>query len=174
MKLALYTLATLLLVALAQAADPPALPTSSSVAPASSSPASSASASASASGSQSAAANTTVSSGNATASASTSVSLSLSTSLLTSQVVTVSNGRTITQNTTIASVATQTVATTRNLTQITATPTQLLSITAFAPGQSVSGINLGPGDGYVAAGEQLKIAMGSIGVAAIIGAFALF
>lgn len=120
-------------------------PSSSSAAPttSASSPASSAT---SVSGSQSISGSPSQS-GNVTSLPSTSVPVSLSTAIITSQLVTVSGSRTITLNTTIQSVATSTLATTRNLTQISATPTQLLSITAFAPGQSVSGINLGPGDG---------------------------
>ncbi|GAA5873159.1 hypothetical protein JCM3774_000068 [Rhodotorula dairenensis] len=138
----------------------------SSTAASSSSSAASSSASASASsgsGSASASAsNSQSSSSGGSSSASSSASgVSLSQSVIVSQSLSVNGNQTVTLNVTSTSTMTATTPLTT-----AATPQGLASITAYAPGQTASGVALGPNDGYIAAAGRAQMAVGAVAAGA--------
>ncbi|GAA5866485.1 hypothetical protein JCM1840_001332 [Sporobolomyces johnsonii] len=110
-------------------------------------------------------------SSNSSASTTASASASSHSGNATSVSVTVSGNHTITLSSNSTSNSTSASSTTTQAANLTtaATPTDLISITAYAPGQSASGIALGPNDGYIAGGAaklDLKV-WASVGAAAL-------
>ncbi|CEQ38664.1 SPOSA6832_00108, partial [Sporobolomyces salmonicolor] len=109
---------------------------------------------------------------NSSASTTASASASSHSGNATSVSITVSGNHTITlsSNSTSNSTSTASSTTTQSANLTTAaTPTELISITAYAPGQSASGIALGPNDGYIA-GSSARF---DLSVWASVGAAAL-
>ncbi|BGO99189.1 hypothetical protein NBRC10513v2_000294 [Rhodotorula toruloides] len=142
-------------LAVAQAADLSGLITS-----ASSTASSSASSASSAASSGSASANITAPS-------------SASPSLSVSQLVTVSNNRSVTLNVTVTQAASTSSSTQPANLTTAPTPSQLVSITAYAPGGTATGVALGPNDGYIAAAGRVDTALTALFGAAIVGGLAV-
>ncbi|GAA5981176.1 hypothetical protein JCM10908_004008 [Rhodotorula pacifica] len=137
-----------------------------------SSTASSASASASASASNTASgssqASSSASGSNSPSSSSGSSSATVSQSVIVSQSLSVNGSQTMTYNVTRTSTMTATTPLTT-----AATPQGLESITAYAPGQTISGVGFGPNDGYIAAAGRADIALTGAAGAVFLAAFAL-
>ncbi|BGP21403.1 hypothetical protein JCM10295v2_000278 [Rhodotorula toruloides] len=103
----------------------------------------------------------------------TSAPSSASPSLSVSQLVTVSNNRSVTLNVTVTQ-STSTSLSTQPANLTTApTPSQLVSITAYAPGGTATGVALGPNDGYIAAAGRIDTALTALFGAAFIGGLAV-